>query len=248
MTTPVVDRHIACDAIFNLRDLGGYPAADGRRVRWRTLFRADGLHRVTPDDGISRLGWRTVLDLRTRAERDLGAYACEGVDVVHLPVLRETWETLPREVGLDDAVSFLATRYLDMAEEGGGAIATAFEILASPGRLPAVFHCSAGKDRTGVLAALVLATLGVDDDDIVADYALSERAMTPFVAWLTAARPELVDQMAQQPKAMLACPPAAMGRFIGSLRERYGSTDGYLSAIGVSADTRALLRESLLET
>ena len=247
MTTPVLERHIPCDGVFNLRDLGGYPAANGRRTRWRTLFRADGLHRSTPgDEATMRLGWRTVLDLRTLAERDLGAFAGDGIDVLHLPVLRETWDALQQD-GSDDAIAFLTARYLDMAEQGAGAIATAFEVLASPTRLPAVFHCSAGKDRTGVVAALVLATIGVHDDDIAVDYALSERAMAQLVAWLTARRPDLTDHMAQQPAALLACPPGAIRGFLASLRDRYGSTDGYLAAIGVNADTRTLVRETLLE-
>lgn len=249
MTTPLLDRHLPSDGVFNLRDLGGYQAADGRLTRWRTLFRADGLHRSAPaHPTIRSLGWRTVLDLRTLAERDLGAYACEGVDVVHLPLLRQTWDSAADALNGDDAVAFLTERYLDMADEGAAAIATAFEIIASPGRLPAVFHCSAGKDRTGVLAALVLATVGVEDDEIAADYALSKHAMTKLVGWIAAEHPDVMDRMAQQPAALLACPPGAILRFLRSLRERYGSTDRYLSSIGVNAETRESVREALLQS
>jgi protein-tyrosine phosphatase len=93
--TSLADRHVHCDGVFNLRDLGGYRAGGGRRTRWRTLFRADGLHRAPPSEAALRaLGWRTVIDLRTIAERDAGAYSCEGVDVVHLPVLRQTWDAM----------------------------------------------------------------------------------------------------------------------------------------------------------
>jgi protein-tyrosine phosphatase len=247
VTTSLLDRLLPSDGVFNLRDLGGYQAVDGRRTRWRTLFRADGLHRSAPAHPTIRgLGWRTVLDLRTLAERDLGAYACEGVDVVHLPVLRQTWDSTEDTVD-GDAVSFLAARYLDMAEEGAAAIATAFEIIASPGRLPAVFHCSAGKDRTGVLAALVLATVGVEDRDIAADYALSGRAMAKLAGWLAVEHPDVMDGMAQQSAALLACPPDAILRFLRSLRARFGSTDGYLSSIGVNAEARESVREALLQ-
>ena len=245
--TAVGDRHVTWRGIFNLRDLGGYPAAGGRSTRWQVVYRADGLHRAErAGSDVPALGWRTVLDLRTADERDLGVYSCDGVDVIHLPVLQRTWDFID-EACSEDAVEFLHERYAEMADCGAAAIATAFEVLASAARLPVVFHCSAGKDRTGVLAALVLATLGVDDDVIAADYALSERPVTDLIASLTASRPDPAAQVARQPSAVLACPPEAIRRFLEGLRDRYGSTDAYLQAIGVDAGTRLALREVLLE-
>jgi protein-tyrosine phosphatase len=174
-------RHVTCDAAFNLRDLGGYAAGDGSTVRWGTLYRADALHR-TPEAAVAvaaELGWRTVVDLRTPAEQDLGRFESLGVTVVHLPVLAETWD----DGGLQDdpdPVEYLTGRYLEMLDVGAPALRAAVEVLASTDRLPAVFHCSAGKDRTGVLAALVLSVLGVAGDDIAEDYHLSAPAMDPW--------------------------------------------------------------------
>lgn len=249
MTIAAVDRHIACAGVFNLRDLGGYPAGDGQRVRWRMVFRADGLHRMTAgtDQRALALGWRTVVDLRTVAEVEAGRFACDGVEAVHLPILRDTWDAENLAEQTEDAVGFLAARYLEMAEAGANAIATAFELLASPPRLPAVFHCSAGKDRTGVLVALVLAALDVDDGHIAADYHLSAYAMDHLVEWITSSRPEVAEHMARQPKVYLACPPEAIVGFLDGLRLRYGSIDGYLDAIGVYEDVVAALRHALLE-
>ncbi|MDQ3385652.1 MAG: tyrosine-protein phosphatase [Actinomycetota bacterium] len=240
-------RHVACDGAFNLRDLGGYPTADGRSVRWQVLYRADGLHRIpaSTTSSLEHLGWRTVLDLRTSGEVDAGAFRAAGIEVIHLPVLRATWGV--PEVTDVEPVAFLSTHYLRMLDEGAGAIAAAFEILASPARLPAVFHCSAGKDRTGVVAALVLAVLGVPDDVIAADYHLSATAVEQLVAWLVATQPDRREEMARQPKAFLSCPPEAMLTFLDELRLRHGSVEAYLTAIGVAPASLDRLRDSLLE-
>lgn len=247
MTVLSPERHIACDGAFNIRDVGGYATTDGQTVRWQALYRADGLHRIPADavTTLERLGWRTVLDLRTTDEVDAGAFRCNGVEVIHLPVLRSTWGV--PEVSDIEPVSFLSTHYLRMLVEGANAIAAAFEILASPTHLPAVFHCSAGKDRTGVLAALVLSALGVPDDVVAADYHLSAIAVDQLVAWLKATRPDLNEEMARQPKAFLSSPPEAMLTFLDELRARFGSVEGYLACIGVGDDRVAALRQALLD-
>ena len=245
--TALPSRHIDCKGAFNVRDLGGYETADGRTLRWRTLFRADGLHRVpgTSESALVELGWRTVIDLRTTAETEVGTYRCDGVEVVHLPVLRETWD-IASYVDDGNHVAFLVARYLDMLEEGADAFAAAVEILASRERLPAVFHCAAGKDRTGVLASLVLAVLGVPDLQIAADYHLSALAMDQLVEWMMKNRPELMESMAQQPKHFLACPPEAMLDLLERIRSRYGSAEGYLLDAGVPSAALTSLRSLLL--
>lgn len=240
-------RHIACDGTFNVRDLGGYATTDGRVVRWQTLYRADGLHRIPhgATSPVDDLGWRTVLDLRTTAEVDAGAFLGTGLEVIHLPILRATWG-IP-EVTEVDPVEFLSTHYLQMLDEGAAAIAAAFAVLASPVRLPVVFHCSAGKDRTGVLAALVLSALGVPADVVAADYHLSAPAVEQLVSWLTESRPDLAEEMSRQPKAFLSCPPEAMHTFLEALRDRYGSVEAYLLGVGVAPPVLLALRSNLLE-
>lgn len=242
------DRHIACDGAFNLRDLGGYTTADGRTVRWQTLYRADGLHRIPAGaaHAVAPLRWRTVLDLRTKGEFDDGAFAhLEGAEVIHLPVIREPWDITT----VDDAepADFLASRYMDMLDEGVEALTAAVRLLATRERLPAVFHCSAGKDRTGVLAALVLSVVGVPDEQIADDYQLSATAMDKLVAWLVEAHPDKVDHMAQQPTTFLQCPPEAMHTFLERMRDRFGSAEGYLTGAGVAPAELDRLRDVLLE-
>lgn len=235
---------------FNFRDLGGYRTRDGRSLRWRTLFRADALHRL-PDaelDVLVEMNVHTVLDLRTRAEVEGGHLSDEtrGLLHLHLPVLGETWA--PRELDPEaDAGEILGDLYIDMLTIGAPALAGALETLSEPTRLPAVFHCAAGKDRTGVLAAMVLSLLDVDDEVIVADYAVSGSNMDALIERLRRERPEALTTMNEQPSAYLAAPPEAMRRFLAHVRDEFGSMSGYVGGIGIGADTIETLDAALLE-
>jgi protein-tyrosine phosphatase len=239
-------RHVEHDLVFNLRDLGGYPAADGRTTRWGVLYRGDGLHRLVAED-CERLGLRTVLDLRTDHEvTERGRLEVDGVDWHHLPVIRTTWEAAWwTEASTPER--FLADRYLTMLEEGADALADAVRVLARPDRLPAAFHCAAGKDRTGVLAAIVLALVGVDDDTIATDYGLSRLGMDRLVEWIRRTYPERIDTMADQPAVFLDAPDAAMHLFLEELRAAHGSVEAYVEAIGVEPATVEDLRTNLLD-
>lgn len=246
MDTAVGTRHVECDGAFNIRDLGGYPTADGSTTRWQTIYRADGLHRVGEEAArrLRELGWQTVLDLRTFGEVELGTFRGDGPEVVHLPVLQEIWDVALVDAATDP-VAFLVDRYLEMLDVGHGAFSAAFEILAAPGRRPAVFHCSAGKDRTGVLAAMVLSLAGVPDEVIATDYALSAAAMDRMLEWYRINQPEVIDRTAQQPAAFLSCPAAAMLGFLARVREQHRSLEHYLVDAGTAPEAIADLRAQL---
>jgi protein-tyrosine phosphatase len=236
---------------FNVRDLGGLRTSDGRSLRRGVAYRADGLHRLPPEEvrRLADLGVRTVVDLRTASEIEVAAsvVAAEPVVVVHLPILQEVWpHDAFDEADTADPVAFLVARYLEMLEEGASAIGAIFGLLAEPERRPLAFHCSAGKDRTGVIAALLLAVAGVPDDEIAEDYTTSAAAMAKLVEWVEARSPEAADAMAKQPAAFLSCPPEAMHVFLDRVRERWGSVEGYLDSIGVDGATVAAVRAALL--
>ncbi len=246
-------RHVPLDTVFNLRDLGGYFAGDGQTIAWGRLYRADGLHRLAgPDlDRVRSLGLRTVVDLRTAGELDEGRFPVRSHPVAyhHLPVLARTWheEEVDALAELADrATPYLVARYIDLLAEGGPLFARAVTLMTEPAACPFVFHCAAGKDRTGVLSALVLGVLGVTDDDIVADYALSVEAMTRMQAWVTANRPEVAEVLARQPVGWLAAPPEAMVALLAHLRRAYGGAEAYFADHGVDRFTVEALRELLL--
>jgi protein-tyrosine phosphatase len=244
------DRILPLDGVFNFRDLGGYRTDDGQTVRWRTLFRADGLGRLTDDDveALRPLRLRTVVDLRTERElAERGAFPVDAYPVTfhHLSVLDQTWDQEAARRENLPPHEFLHRAYTSMLDEGSERFAAAFELLSAPGALPAVFHCAAGKDRTGLLAALVLGALGVSRDHVVEDYALTERMMHRFLDVMRddPARAAAIDAA---PPAFFAADPAAIGMVLDDIERDHGSVRGYVRAIGVTDAALARLDTALL--
>jgi protein tyrosine/serine phosphatase len=238
-------RTIAFDAVFNFRDLGGYPARDGRRVRWRRLFRADGLHRLRPEesDRFRELGITTVIDLRSAEEVATRGRVPEPDVVYHHLAMFDVEPDWPPD---DDSPGYLADRYLEMVEEGRRTLAASLEVLSDEAAYPLVFHCAAGKDRTGILAAVVLALLGVPDDVIVQDYALSQEAMGRLGAWLRANMPDVADANSTLPSSVFGATVETMTVFLAHLQRAYGGAEGLVRELGVDPDLVRRLREHLL--
>ena len=246
-------RLIGLEAVHNFRDLGGYPTASGRSTKWRTLFRSDGLYRLRGADDMSRvrqLGLKSVIDLRTeREQRDQGIFPTDDIEVSfhHLSIVDVTWSDT-KTPEFDDEVEFLVWGYRDMLEIGSSRFADAMHVLAQTDSMPAVFHCAAGKDRTGVLAALLLSSLGVDDAHICADYGLTQDAMQRTIAWSKVHRPELAERYANIPKAYLAADPRAMQIVLTELAQQHGSVRNYVREIGVADATVEALGDLLLQS
>lgn len=242
-----LDRRVALQLVFNVRDLGGLPTSGGATVRTGRVFRADGVHRLAGDDleVVRGLGLRTVIDLRTGDEVGRGRFPVDDhpVDWHHLPVLRRIWSDDELVAGTG-AADFLRDRYLDMLVHGGDSIAEAVELVALAG--PALFHCAAGKDRTGVVAAVILGLLDVPHEVIVEDYHASAGAMAAFVDWLTVEFPQALDAMTSQPPEYLEAPPEAMFGFLTEIDARYGSMADLCRELGVSSATVEALRHQLL--
>lgn len=238
-----VRRVVPLDAVHNFRDLGGYRLDDGRVTTWGRIFRADGLQRLTDDDlaVIDAVGIRTVIDLRTTAEiRDRGTFPVDKmpVDWHHLSIIDATWH----DTGIPDfdddeqgGIDFLVWAYRDMLEQGADRFAHAITLLSRPAAAPAVFHCAAGKDRTGLLAALILGGLGVDHDVIAADYGLTVDGMARLKVWLADIDPQALDDMNGRPAMMFGSHPAAMRQILAEMVEAHGSVRHYLAGIGVGA-------------
>lgn len=237
-------RTIAFDALFNFRDLGGYAGLDGRTTRWRRVFRSDSLHGIAEADtrAWSDLGVKTVIDLRRTFEvaRFGRVPEADGLDYRHTPIRHLDWD----EVGYPEGTlhpRWLADRYLNFADEGAEGIATTLGLIADPERAPVVVHCMAGKDRTGVVCALTLALLGVPDEVIGEDYALSTAAMEALSAHLAKVNPVAVAS-----PQYFECPAEAMQIFLDDLRDKHGSVEGYVKDIGLTAEQVTAMRDHLL--
>ena len=238
-------RSLPFSAMFNFRDIGGYAGLDGRTVGWGRLFRSDSLHRLddTDREAFAALGVRTVVDLRRPHEvtRDGRVPEFDGLAYHHIHPEHREWDEVPYDeaVGLE---RWLGERYLDLAETGVAGIGRALSVVADPEAAPVVVHCVAGKDRTGVVCALTLSLLGVRDEDIADDYALSTEASQRFSDWLRQQYPEA----AATHRPYFTSPAGAMSVFLDGLRERHGSIEGYVRDAGLTDAQIAALREHLL--
>jgi hypothetical protein len=231
-----VIRDYAFGQVTNFRDLGGYQTGDGRRVRWGRLFRSNSLALLTEEHraAFAALGIKTVIDFRRPGEvTRYGRIPYDDVAYFNIAPVHRPWE----EVEYDEAAGiprFLTEQYLALAIDGRGGWAEAIRLIGRSGTLPAVVHCYAGKDRTGVFAAIVLGLLGVSDHDIALDYQRSEE-------WAASVDLDI-------PAHFIASPAEAMHMFLDALRQRYESMSGYADFIGLSAADRAALSAALLES
>ena len=237
--TPGDDR--AIDGVFNFRDLGGLTTVGGRRTRSGLVYRADGLHRASPEGRLHLVGRgvRRVIDLRTAAETHReGRFDGNGVIYVHAPVVDSLGRFGTPPEGVDD---LLLHHYRRMLDDNGPGFARVLGLVADSldAAEPVVFHCAAGKDRTGVLAALLLAGIGVDDDIVADDYARSHTAMIHMVAWLeqraVGTGEERMAALGLTPgltSALLRAERTTMLALLTELRAAYGTLGSFLDALG----------------
>lgn len=225
---------------FNFRDLGGLRAADGV-TRGGVLMRSDALVRLG-DEGraaLRELGVRSAIDLREPVERALDPADFNGLEVaVHERPLFDGAIDM-------EAMKELPGLYLDVIENCGPQIAGAVALLGADTTLPAVFFCSAGKDRTGLVAALILSAVGVSDADVAAEYALTERVMQGAFRRAVEGRARAAGLSEQLMAVRLGAPAELMLGTLSELRERYWDAAGYLLANGLSASDLGALRRAL---
>ncbi|HEX9033717.1 MAG TPA: tyrosine-protein phosphatase [Streptosporangiaceae bacterium] len=237
-------RRVQVPGTLNFRDAGGYPAAGGGAVGWRRLLRSDALHRLdgTAADVLGPLGLRTVLDLRTSYEADLAPSPLDdlarlGALTMHVSLIGEDLGAMPAELG--DIYDYVV-------DERGAVIGSAIRSLARPGALPGLVHCTAGKDRTGIVVAFALAAIGVPDHIVAADYALSSLYLDPQHTPTIGHVQESTGLGDRLTAALLASPPELMLRVLERARRGGGSVEGYLARYGVTAAELGALRSALL--
>jgi protein tyrosine/serine phosphatase len=246
-------RDLVWDGCLNVRELGGLPTRDGGETQSGAVVRADSVRQL------SAAGWqalvdhgvRTVVDLRGHDERADDPPAELPVEVVHVPFFESNDEEGHEMAAeLDAAVTAApdvptATRdvYLIFLERFRANIAAAVRAVANAPAGGVVIHCVGGKDRTGLLSAFLLHLAGVGDDEIAADYALSEERLRPrHEAWFAAAETE---EERERLRRIAQTPAASMAGVFAELDRRYGGVEEYLRSAGVSAEELRLVRARL---
>jgi len=262
-------RHLAVEGATNVRDIGGYATYDGRAVRWKTILRADEISNLPASSrrALVDYGVRSVIDLRrtSQLEQNPNVFATlSEVRYFHhdfsgddtLGELAERSAEAKRLVELEhssEGADKKAASYCLRLETRGAYIQDALSTLSTPGVLPALYHCVAGKDRTGVLTALVLEIVGVTRETVVADYALSayyrwhgsldERGVSePYKN----APPESFDSSGYD-LFVQESPAETISSVLKYLDDRYGGAKRYALGIGVTADEIEYLRRELVE-
>jgi len=257
----VGQRLVALEGTLNMRDLGGYPTDDGRCTRWGRAYRADGLDRLSDADHEvwADLGIAVVCDLRHDDELERAPSRLpEQVRSVRAPIgptggeadsayrdyTERLWSGELADITVDDMVAI----YTTMLDERADAFGTVFGAIADDANQPLVFHCTAGKDRTGVTAALLLSAMGVADDVVVADYALTDRYRTPVR--LAEIEPELsvLGLELERVRPLFSAQAPVMAGTLAWLHEEHGGAAAFLAErVGLSPSDLDALRASLLE-
>jgi protein-tyrosine phosphatase len=252
------ERQVALEGTLNFRDLGGYRAAGGTTTRWGRVFRSDALGGLTVADAavLQRMGLRVVYDLRREVERDrapsvlpadgsvrsvvlaIGGDASEGRELIDQLLAGEVDEL---------GIGFMVDLYEQMVEEAASSFAALLQGLAAPDGVPALFHCTAGKDRTGVSAALLLSVLGVDEEDILDDYELSTVLRSNRRVEELRPRLEAVGVDVERVRPFLSAPRPALRAALDRVANQHGGAERYLvEEGGMDPATPDRLRDLLL--
>ena len=241
-------RSLGLQGASNFRDLGGYLGAEGKRVVWRKLFRSDNLARLTAADAdaILDMAVRRSYDLRGVHERAATPYVVKGLTQHNLPIEPTVVQRMQDMLAAGNAVtppiavSLMQETYRGFVEHNADRFAALFNAMLSSDD-PLVFHCTAGKDRTGFAAALILHTLGVGQADIMTDYLLTnvlyQRPDTPSATTTPIEALRVIWQV--QPDFLQAA--------FDTVNAQWGNTDNYLAkALGIGAREKEALRAQYL--
>jgi protein-tyrosine phosphatase len=245
-------RHIEIESVINFRDLGGYRNRDGHVVAWRRVFRSGDFRHITGAD-ITRIkeeiGLRTVIDLRTAQETEIqgsGLLSEPGIRHYNIPFIggddsRQEQERIYREC------TNMGEFYLQLVRKElfGKKIAEAIKIIAAPANHPLVFHCAVGKDRTGILSAILLSILDVEDEIIIEDYTLSAPAIKRLLISMVK-NPTSAEFVKHVPDYFWDAAPESMEVFLSSMRREYVSIADYLITHGVKNSQIQSLKKTLL--
>jgi len=256
--TTLSERRVSLEGSVNFRDLGGYETVDGHRIKWGLVFRSDNLGRLTDRDVafLQRMGIRLVCDFRTPAEAEKlpDRYPRDRrTKYLHLPIRHgefdpaNTFERIQKGDIKWMSEEFMIKGYNKNIDNFAPVWSTLFNCLSDRSSRPIVFHCTGGKDRAGVCAALILLTLGVPEETVIADHGLSNLYIAGVLEKIyTRIRSLGVDP--RQVSCYFTAPQNAIVAFIDHIRRTYGSAAGYLrKKAGIEQKLIDQLKKDLLE-
>ncbi|MDJ0573904.1 MAG: tyrosine-protein phosphatase [Xenococcaceae cyanobacterium MO_234.B1] len=227
-------RHLKLAGCHNLRELGGYTTSDGKQIQWSTLLRSDSLHGLplSSQQKLIDYGVRTIIDLRTPSEVKRKSYALSNtseIEYFNLPLVedRSQIESIKQKTLFEYNCFFLEKRSPQI-KKILGTIATQ--------QTPLVIHCAAGKDRTGIIIALLLAVADVPVATIAEDYQLSDRYLAPLYS-------KIRQQAIKEGFAhLLKSPPQTIIDTFAYLDQNYGGINNYLENVAISWEIRDRLK------
>lgn len=252
MSTDIREQLPRLEGAYNFRDLGGLPTEDGRRTVHGAIFRSDALEQLTGDDVHTLcevLGVGSVIDLRAHVETagERPPWARDTtLDFVSLPLddAWTDWGTLDDE----GRRTLLARKYLSYLDAAAQNVVTALELIAENARLrrPTVFHCAVGKDRTGVLTAILLGVLGVTRQAIVDDYLITQGNMGRLLDRLKQSE-VYAKRVETNPAEVYLAEEHTIRLFLDALDERFGGPASWALTHGLGEAAVDGLRDDLLE-
>jgi protein-tyrosine phosphatase len=246
----VRERTLVWDGCLNVRDLGGHPTEDGGTTRFGAIVRADSIRQLS-DEGWTALveyGIRTIVDLRLHEELEADPPRELPVDVVHVSLFgtpdRSYWREIDA-IGAAAANEVAATRdvYLRLIEDNREQAATAIRAVAGAPDGGVLIHCQAGKDRTGLVTALLLRLAGVGHAEIGVDYSLSAESLASVLDDWVAEADEEAER--ERRRRQSATPADSMRNVLQELERRYGGVAEFLRAGGATDDDLARARARL---
>ena len=239
-------RLLAWEGCLNARDLGGYETADGRETRWGTVVRSDSPAALTEAGraALADYGVRAIVDLRLPGELadDPNPFAEPGDHGIAYTNV----SFIDPAAAPPDAVSTLAEDYLGMLDRYRQGVAEAMAAIARAPEGAVLIHCAAGKDRTGLISALLLGLVDVPAETIAADYAMTAELLRPREQeWLARFSPE---ERAEREAMVARYAPTAevMEKVLEGLAGRYGGVELYLRSTGLGQDDLERLRDRLV--
>jgi protein-tyrosine phosphatase len=247
-------RVITFENIPNFRDLGGYPARGGKMVAQGRLYRSGALLEMTAADKArlkKEICLKTVIDVTTPEEpkktREIRLLQEIGVKYFNIPFRPDVPNYYQIEMAMYAQNSTMGAVYLErMRHPGfGRKLIGALEMIADPDYLPLVFHCSQGKDRTGILAAMVLSLMGVSNEDIIRDYVLTDISAEE-VRNKIVNDPSTREEIRNLPGFTWRAVPESMTAFLAGLQSEYGGAAGYLKLHGADKILVKRLEKALL--